>query len=358
MRIPLPQVLAGMLAARQASVLPSDVCSPECPSCKDEIVNFVSATACTANSSFIQNCGHCQTCIMTWAIENGGLDSQSGLEQEMVNVLNWCDNTTVAGEIQALQSQASIMSVLGAELATTTNSALASMTGSFTMAITSPPSTTHTSEPWETMTGDGTAWKSILSTASWAPAYYSLSAASASASASAAAERTRSGTPNPSQSGIPTPLSPTWIAGPVIGSVMGICTVVAAIFFTRQRQRRQEQRELEHMVETGIKKEFHDNDLDNESVLPSPRPPEKAQLHSESRRTMATEADNTEVYELPASEPVASELSTPIGPGMRDEDWPLTPLPLSPVALLFAQSEMRDQRLGDRSPRHNTFYHP
>jgi hypothetical protein len=73
---------------------------------------------------------------------------------------------------------------------------------------------------------------------------------------------------------------------------------------------------------------------------------------------MATEADNTEVYELPASEPVASELSTPIGPGMRDEDWPLTPLPLSPVALLFAQSEMRDQRLGDRSPRHNTFYHP
>jgi hypothetical protein len=72
---------------------------------------------------------------------------------------------------------------------------------------------------------------------------------------------------------------------------------------------------------------------------------------------MATEVDNTPVYELPASEPVASELSTPIGPGMR-EDWPLTPLPLSPVALLFAESEMRDHRLVDRSPRHNTFYHP
>ncbi len=141
----------------------------------------MSATACTANSSFIENCGHCQTCIMTWAIENGGLESQAGLEQEMVNVLNWCSNTTVVGEIQALQSQASVMSVLGAQLATTTNSALASMTGSFTMAITSPPSTTasgsHTGRPWETMTGDGTAWESILSTASWASYYYSYESA-------------------------------------------------------------------------------------------------------------------------------------------------------------------------------------
>jgi hypothetical protein len=111
---------------------------------------------------------------MAWAIENGGLESQAGMEQGMVNVLNWCDNTTVAGEIQALQSQASVMSVLGAELATTTDPALASMTGSYTMAITSPPSATDTGKPWETMTGgDGTAWKSILSTASWASYYYS-----------------------------------------------------------------------------------------------------------------------------------------------------------------------------------------
>lgn len=117
---------------------------------------------------------------------------------------------------------------------------------------------------------------------------------------------------------------------------------------------------MEHLVETNVKnkKEFHENDLDNDSALPSPRPPEKAQLHSESRPTMATEVDNTQVYELPASEPVGSELSTPIGARMREEDWTLTPLPRSPVALLFAQSEMRDQRLGDRSPRHNTFYHP
>lgn len=115
------------------------------------------------------------------------------------------------------------------------------------------------------------------------------------------------------------------------------------------------------MVETIVKKEFHDNDPDIDSALPSPRPPEKAQLHSESRPTMAREMDNTQVYELPASEPVGSELSTPIGVRIREADWPLTPLtplPLSPVALLFAESEMRDQRRGDRSPRHNTFYHP
>jgi hypothetical protein len=113
---------------------------------------------------------------------------------------------------------------------------------------------------------------------------------------------------------------------------------------------------MERIVETIVKKEFHD--LDNDSALPSPRPPEKAQLHSECRPTVAMEMDNTQVHELPASEPVGSELSTPIGARVREEDWPLTPLPLSPVALLFAQSEMRDQRLGDRSPRHNTFYHP
>jgi len=109
---------------------------------------------------------------MTYAIENGGLESQSGLEQAMVNFLNWCDNTTIAGEIQALQSQASVMSVLGAELATTTDPALKS--------ITSPPSTTgsgsYTGKPaWKTMSGgeDNTAWKSMLSTASWASDYYS-----------------------------------------------------------------------------------------------------------------------------------------------------------------------------------------
>jgi hypothetical protein len=44
----------------------------------------------------------------------------------------------------------------------------------------------------------------------------------------------------------------------------------------------------------------------------------------------------------------------------RDEDWPISPLPLplSPLPLLFAMSEMRDDRAGNASPRHETFYHP
>jgi hypothetical protein len=52
------------------------------------------------------------------------------------------------------------------------------------------------------------------------------------------------------------------------------------------------------------------------------------------------------VYELPAVEPVGSELNTPMEARMR-EDWPASPygpLPLSPLPLLFAMSELRDQR--------------
>ncbi len=43
---------------------------------------------------------------------------------------------------------------------------------------------------------------------------------------------------------------------------------------------------------------------------------------------------------------------------MREEDWPLSPLPLSPVPLLFAMSELRDERAENVSPKHDTFYHP
>jgi hypothetical protein len=117
---------------------------------------------------------------MTYAIENGGIDSQSQLELIMKNILNMCENTTVSGEIEALQSQASLESALGAELATTTDPALSSMTGSYTMAITKAPTTTPTSDSytgtpaWMTMSGgeDNTSWQSILATASWASYYY------------------------------------------------------------------------------------------------------------------------------------------------------------------------------------------
>ncbi len=68
--------------------------------------------------------------------------------------------------------------------------------------------------------------------------------------------------------------------------------------------------------------------------------------------------------ELPALEPVASELSTPTGDVRmrgKDEEWsvPSTPLPLSPLPLLFAMSEWRDERAGVKEgPRHETYYHP
>jgi hypothetical protein len=115
---------------------------------------------------------------MTYAIENGGINTLADIEQALVNILNLCENTTVSSDIAALQSQASRMSVLGAELATTTDPALASLTGSIAMTITSPPTTTsgsHTGTPaWMTMTEDdeNTSWQSILSTATWASYYY------------------------------------------------------------------------------------------------------------------------------------------------------------------------------------------
>jgi hypothetical protein len=70
------------------------------------------------------------------------------------------------------------------------------------------------------------------------------------------------------------------------------------------------------------------------------------------------ELENREVHELPALEPVGSELNTPMEARMREEDWPVSPMPLSPLPLLFAMSEMRDERAGNVSPKHDTFYHP
>lgn len=112
------------------------------------------------------------------------------------------------------------------------------------------------------------------------------------------------------------------------------------------------------MVETP--KEFHDQEHDNDSAH-SPAPLEKPQLHSESMP--AVEAQNTEIYEMAAVEPVGNELNTPMEARMREDDWPVSPLgpmPLSPLPLLFVAAELRDQRngVGDVSPRHDTFYHP
>lgn len=97
----------------------------------------------------------------------------------------------------------------------------------------------------------------------------------------------------------------------------------------------------------------------------------KPQLHSEC--VEARELESTEVHELAALEPVGSELNTPMearpkirlgGESIREEDegdeWAMqSPLPLSPLPLLFAMSELRDERMGrSESLRHETYYHP
>jgi hypothetical protein len=79
----------------------------------------------------------------------------------------------------------------------------------------------------------------------------------------------------------------------------------------------------------------------------------QSQLHSESLEM--GELANNEVHELPAVEPVGSELNTPRDGTMDPkEEWPL---PLSPLPLLFAMTELRDERAGNNnSPKHETYY--
>lgn len=109
---------------------------------------------------------------MTYAIENGGIETQATLELALVGLLNLCENTSVSTEIAALQSQASRMSALGEQLATTTDPALGSLTSSITM-ITAAPTAALTDMPsWATEEGTNTAWESLLSTAPWASYYY------------------------------------------------------------------------------------------------------------------------------------------------------------------------------------------
>lgn len=106
----------------------------------------------------------------------------------------------------------------------------------------------------------------------------------------------------------------------------------------------------------AITKEFNDAESTHSQ-------PGKPQLHSDC--VEARELENSQVVmpaELPALEPVGSELSTPREDKTRSEDdWPLpiSPLPMSPLPLLFAMSEWRDERAGvTEGPKHETYYHP
>lgn len=105
-------------------------------SCRTEVIAFDNLTACVANSPFIRDCSICQQCILTYNINNGQTPAALQLESNMVDILNLCQNSTVAGEIQELQSDASRIS----GLASTTTSSLTTTAPS--PAITSPPTLT------------------------------------------------------------------------------------------------------------------------------------------------------------------------------------------------------------------------
>ena len=141
-------------------------------------------------------------------------------------------------------------------------------------------------------------------------------------------------------------MSKSWIIGPVLGSLLGVATVFIVIYFTR-RKHRLETPATE--VPKDITEEDDAGDDSGESTQGS------AQLHAES--VEMRELENTQVYELPAPEPVGSELNTPRDGHMDPiEEWPL---PLSPLPLLFAMTELRDERAGNNnSPKHDTYYNP
>jgi hypothetical protein len=134
-----------------------------------------------------------------------------------------------------------------------------------------------------------------------------------------------------------------WIVGPVIGSILGAVTIAMLIYYTRRKRR------LNALaVEAAKDIKEDDEESSRDSGLG------KMQLHAES--VVMTELENNQVFELPAREPVGSELSTPRDGTMAShDDWPL---PLSPLPLLFAMTELRDERTGNnQSPKHDTYYH-
>jgi hypothetical protein len=98
-------------------------------------------------------------------------------------------------------------------------------------------------------------------------------------------------------------------------------------------------------LETKITNELRAKRLGDEE----PEPIEAPQVH--------------EIHELPAVEPVGSELSVPREAGIKGierDNWPASsshPLPLSPLPLLFSMAELRDSRAENSSPKDDSFFY-
>ncbi|KAF7852773.1 hypothetical protein EAF04_010892 [Stromatinia cepivora] len=466
----LPRFIAAALVSRQSTMLlPSSYCSPNCPTCRIEALAFNSTSSCAENSTFITSCGSCQTCVLTYSIENTDVNTDL---QEIIPListqLNKCLNTPGGGEVQQYGLQVSNLTSLYSRIVgtgpSTSSPQTARKTGSSTKTG-SISSVTPASNWIGSSNSDSGDWTTILSTATWASAYFSaLSEASISAmkassrpttftssiSSTSASTSTLISTPtatmnsetssiSTSNSTVPlmssssaSPLNKTWIIGPIIGSLLGMSTVFIVIFFTRRRQNREVLLEQYHLRQRHVPIDIEPyKKLDG---LYSPASTSshnsygdghlgtwgKVQLHGDSMEMR--ELQGKEVMapvELPAREPVGSELLTPIGKSFRrkrkreaspasplyspgceglgerkdggkegetdigtmslsqivlpegserggmeedeyeDEEGEVEwPLPLSPLQELFKKTEMRDGKADADKVRHETYYHP
>ncbi|KAG9232671.1 hypothetical protein BJ875DRAFT_442940 [Amylocarpus encephaloides] len=356
----LPRVVAAALALRQAAdILPVDYCRPECPACKTNILEFDAATSCVDSSQFLTNCGACQQCILTYSIQNGSLALLPDLQNTLSSQISRCAGTGGSAQVSQIASQASRLSDLNVQLATLMPSAAA-----ISAQVSASRATAPRHDP---------SLSSMLATATWSSQFEagmasvtaaSLSSVASAASAASVASRlsnitsgvTRApetsstavqSTAANSKAGPGPKLNQSWVAGPVIGSILGMSTVFVVIYCTRVKHRREE-------WELGPVKPNEKED--DEDPAQPPEDPGKPQLHGECMPVR--EMENTEVIppvELPVPDPVGMELLTPRSATEHPKEWPL---PISPLPALFASVEMRDQRSGaEESPKHETFYH-
>jgi hypothetical protein len=138
----------------------------------------------------------------------------------------------------------------------------------------------------------------------------------------------------------------SWVVGPVVGSVLGVVTVLMVIYFTRRNLR------LKALAALAAKEMREEDEAADDSCESMQA---KSQLQEEP--VEMTELEHRPIYELPAAEPVGSELNTPRDGTMDPiEEWPL---PISPLPAMFALAEIRDERAGNNnSPKHDTYYNP
>jgi len=274
--------------------------------CRTDVASFDKATSCVSNSSFLNDCKTCQQCIMKYQTEQGSKFQGEIFQVILVNVLNLCSNSTSADVAAALRDQAAKLSNLGTRRTTSGTDSPTSVPTPAASITTSPASIP-------------TSPTSLITPAAVTP--------------NALAQNSYNESSNIK-----------WIVGPTIGSVLGLVALLAVVFFFRRKQSRGVETDPVEIKKVDNESEF------GESRVASPHP----QPHIE-EDVEPKELETVEIYELPASEPVGAELHTPRDGKMDEGDWPL---PMGALRAMFVETEMRDERMGDESPQHQTFYNP